>query len=307
MADLIHRETDGVFVISATPFTDDGALDLESADSLVEFYLDRGVSGMTVLGMMGEAPKLSMEEATRFLDRVLSRVNGRVPVIVGVTAPGLDPLRTLSHDAMARGAAGVMVAPPTGLGPETRVGAYFADICTALGPDVPICLQDYPQATGVKLSVETILRLARDHPQIVMLKHEDWPGLTKLSRVRAEADPRLSILTGNGALFLDQEMRRGADGAMTGFAYPEMMVDVVAAGLAGDHDRAADVFDAYLPMIRYEQQAGLGLALRKETLRRRGAIRCAAVRAPGAGLTGADLDDLTRIAGRLEARLKEIG
>ena len=117
----------------------------------------------------------------------------------------------------------------------------------------------------------------------------------------------MSILTGNSALFLAEEMRRGADGAMTGFAYPEMMVQVVDLARAGDHDRAEDVFDAYLPLVRYEQQLGLGLAIRKETLRRRGALRSAHVRAPGPAMSAEDHEDLTRLIGRLERRLKELG
>ena len=310
MTELIHRRSQGVFVIAATPFADDGALDLASADRMVDFYLGTGVDGMTILGIMGEAPKLSGEEAAAFTRRVIGRVGGRVPVVVGVSAAGLGSMRALAREAMAAGAAGVMVAAAQGLGPEDRVRAYFGQVCEALGPDVPVCLQDYPMTTGVKLSVETILRIAAERPEVVMLKHEDWPGLDKLSRVRAGSGvgevPRLSILTGNGALFLPEEMRRGADGAMTGFAYPEMMVRVVEHSLRGEHDRAEDLFDAHLPLVRYEQQLGLGLAIRKETLRRRGAIASAHVRAPGPAMTRADHDDLTRLVARLEKRLEEL-
>ena len=276
----IDRHSAGVFVIAATPFAEDGALDLDSTDRLVDFYLGCGVSGMTILGVMGEAPKLGGDEPLSFARRVLARIDGRVPVVVGVSGAGIDNMARLAHSVMEAGAAGVMVAPQAGLLTEPKQLGYFAQVCAALGPDVPICLQDYPMTTGVQLSVETILRLTSDHPQIVMLKHEDWPGLNKLGRVRAESGvadiPRLSILTGNSALFLPEEMRRGADGAMTGFAYPEMMVQVVELAQAGDHERAADIFDAYLPLVRYEQQLGLGLAIRKETLRRRGAIASAA-------------------------------
>lgn len=310
MTQLIDRDTKGVFVIAATPFAEDGALDLNSTDSLVDFYLEKGASGLTILGIMGEAPKLSSDEAQSFVARVMARVAGRVPVIVGVSAAGLDPLRRLAHASMEAGAAGVMVAPTQGLAPEDKQRGYFAAVCKALGPDVPICLQDYPQTSGVNFSVDTLVKLTADHPQIVMLKHEDWPGLTKLSRMRAETGtdtvPRMSILTGNSALFLPQEMQRGADGAMTGFAYPEMMVQVVDLALAGDHDRAEDIFDAYLPLVRYEQQLGLGLAIRKETLLRRGAIASSKVRAPGPSLTGADQADLTRLVDRLEKRLSEL-
>ena len=310
MADPIHRHSDGVFVIAATPFTDDGALDLDSTDTMVDFYLGTGVSGMTILGIMGEAPKLSSEESTAFARRVIDRIAGRVPVIVGVSAAGIDPMKALTDEVMAAGAAGVMVAPTQGLGPEDRVRGYFAQVCKALGPNVPICLQDYPMTTGVKLSVETILDLTTEHDQIVMLKHEDWPGLNKLSAVREKSGvadvPRLSILTGNSALFLAEEMRRGADGAMTGFAFPEMMVQVVELSRKVEHDRACDIFDAYLPLVRYEQQLGLGLAIRKETLRRRGAIASAKVRSPGPAMTHTDNEELTRLIARLEKRLGEI-
>jgi len=306
----ITRDTRGVYIISATPFDDQGALDLESADRLVDFYLDCGVSGMTILGIMGEANKMAPDEAQRFAEHVLRRVEGRVPVVVGVSSAGLDNMARLTQAVMTAGAGGVMVAPQPGLLTEVKQQSYMAQVCDALGPDVPICFQDYPQANGVQISVETILALTRDHPQIVMLKHEDWPGLSKLSRVRAETGtaetPRMSILTGNSALFLPQEMQRGADGAMTGFAFPEMLVQVVARHHAGDVDGAEDLFDAYLPLVRYEQQLGLGLAIRKEVLRRRGVITSGRVRAPGPSLSAVDHAELTRLMARLDNRLVDL-
>lgn len=311
MAQRIHRTSDGVFIIAATPFAEDGALDLASTDRLIEHYLEAGVAGMTILGIMGEAPKLTAEESQSFARHVLDRVGGRVPVVVGVSGAGLDNMARLSHAVMAAGAAGVMVAPQPGLSTEVRLRGYFAQVCAALGPDVPVCVQDYPQTTGVHFSVETIVGLARDHAQIVMLKHEDWPGLNKLTRVRAEtgtADvPRLSIVVGNAGLFLPQELQRGADGAMTGFAYPEMLVQVVARHKAGDVDGAEDLFDAYLPLVRYEQQLGLGLAIRKEILHRRGVLASARVRAPGPSMTPEDHAELSRLMARLERKLKENG
>jgi len=306
---LIDRNSQGVYIIAATPFTDTGALDMASTDKMVDFYLETGVTGMTILGIMGEAPKMAGEEAVTFARHILNRVDGRVPVIVGVSAAGVDNMARLAHTVMEAGAGGVMVAPQPGMVTEAKLRGYMAQVCAAL-PGVPICFQDYPQTTGVQVSVDTIIGLAVDHPQIVMLKHEDWPGLTKLSQVRARSGtanvPRLSILTGNSALFLAQEMQRGADGAMTGFAYPEMLVQVVARHQSGDIDGAEDLFDAYLPMVRYEQQLGLGLAIRKEVLRRRSVIASAKLRAPGPSLTPTDHDELTRLMARLEKKLKEL-
>lgn len=306
----IDRHSSGVFIIAATPFAPDGALDLASTDRMIDFYLESGVTGITILGIMGEAPKMMGDEAARFARHVLARVAGRVPVVVGVSAAGLDAMAHLTAQVMDAGAGGVMIAPQPGMATEAKLKGYMAQICAAM-PDVPICFQDYPQSSGVQVSVETIIALTVDHPQIVMLKHEDWPGLTKLSRVRAETGtpsvPRLSILTGNSALFLAQEMQRGADGAMTGFAYPEMLVQVVARHQAGDVDGAEDLFDAYLPMVRYEQQLGLGLAIRKEVLHRRGVLACPTVRAPGPSLTGTDHAEISRLMARLDKRLEELG
>ena len=144
---------------------------------------------------------------------------------------------------------------------------------------------------------------------MVMLKHEDWPGLNKISRVRdasAQGLRRVSLLVGNGGLYLPQELARGADGAMTGFAYPEMLVEVVALHHAGEPDKAEDLFDAYLPLVRHEQQPGFGLALRKEVLRRRGVISSARVRSPGPKLNSIDLNELTRLTDRVERNLKDL-
>ena len=308
---LIDNQARGVFVISATPFADDGTLDLDSSRRLTEFYLERGATGLTVLGIMGEATKLTPEESRTFLDTVLDTVAGRVPVVVGVSAPGLVALRDLAISAMDRGAAGVMVAPTPNLRTDEQLMSYYAMVCEALGPDVPVVLQDYPLTLGVQFSVDCLVRIFADNPQIVMLKHEDWPGLAKLDRLRQlEAEGksrRVSILTGNGGLFLPQEMARGADGAMTGYAYPEMLADVVNGVKAGKRDRVEDVFDAHLPLIRMETQPGLGLAIRKEVLLRRGAIASAHVRRPGPKLNPADMAELDRTLARLDRRLAELG
>ena len=146
---MIHRKSNGVFIIAATPFTDSGALDLDSADRMVDFYLEMGVSGMTILGIMGEAPKLTSDESLTFARHILQRVAGRVPVVVGVSGPGLDNMARLTGEVMGAGAAGVMVAPMPSLNTDMKQKGYFAQVCNGLGPDVPICLQDYPQTTGV--------------------------------------------------------------------------------------------------------------------------------------------------------------
>jgi len=302
----------GVYLITVTPFTDSGALDLASTDRMVDFCLDQGVTGLTVLGIMGEATKLTIEESRTFVRQVLARVKGKVPVVVGASAPGFAAMKELTDSVMDLGASGVMVAPPPSVRTDDQILSYFQMVDETLGAQVPWVLQDHPVSTTVQMSTQVILRILKNSPTCVMLKHEDWPGLAKLSAIRAASEKgevkRVSILTGNGGgLFLPEELTRGADGAMTGFAYPEMMVDVVAAHARGDRERAHDLFDAYLPLARYEQQAGVGLAVRKHLFQQRGVIASAFIRKPGPRLSAQDLDDIGLLVRRQEQRLLELG
>ena len=304
---ILDESAKGVYVVSVTPFLENGTLDLESTDRVVEFYLEKGATGLTVLGMMGEAPKLTAGESRQFVERALARVNGRVPVIAGVSAPGFAAMRELSESVMSNGAAGVLVAPEAHLRTDEQICGYYEMVAEILG-DIPFVLQDYPLGTGVRISVNAIRYIIDALPTCVMLKHEDWPGLGKISMLRAASDEgqrRISILAGNGGVFLPEELRRGADGAMTGFAYPEMMVGVWQAHATGDTERAHDLFDAYLPLARYEQQPNLGLAIRKYILAKRGAIACAAQRKPGATLSKLDIADIARLIARQTRRLAE--
>ena len=306
----LNEQAKGVYIIAATPFTDEGAVDLQSIDTLTDFYLGRGVHGFTLLGMMGEAHKLTADESISVVNRVIGRAQGR-QVIVGVSHAGLENVRRLSHEAMIAGASGVMVAPPPGLKGDDGIYNYYAQVFQALGPDIPVVYQDYPQTTGVYLPVSVFERLVDDFRQLVMLKHEDAPGLAKLTKVReGEKRPgrrRVSILVGNGGLYYPQEMRRGADGAMTGFAWPEMLVQVYELFAKGRGEEAEDLFDIYLPLVRHEVQPAIGLALRKEVLFRRGAIKSPRQRAPGSSLTATDKSELDGMIARLERRLAATG
>lgn len=311
MAQRLDETAKGVYIIAATPFTDNGELDLDSAERMTDFYLECGVTGMTILGVMGEAPKLNPQESSDFVARVTKRVNGRVPVIVGVSSAGNRNLGNFTKKVMDMGAAGVMVAPIAGLKNEEQIEGYYDAVVREIG-DTPIVLQDYPQLTNVHMSVSLINRLFARYDSMKVLKHEDVPGLRKLTKVRkADADGsrkrRISILVGNSALHLPQEMRRGADGANTGFAYPEMLVEVVDLFLKGKPEEAEDLYDVYLPIVRHEQQPGLGLAVRKEVLRRRGVIKSAHLRAPGHAMDADEHKELDSLMQRLERKLAAIG
>jgi len=297
----------GVFPIAPTPFDPDGRIDFESLDRLMDHYVAIGADGCTILGILGEAPKLDAAEAIDVVRRCVKRAAG-LPFIVGVSAPGFAAMRGLARAAADAGAAAVMIAPPSSLRTDDQIVTYYAQAVEAIGADIPFVIQDYPLTLSVIMTPGVIKRIVEDNPCCVMLKHEDWPGLEKISGLRGfqrqGAMRPISILTGNGGLFLDFEMERGADGANTGYAFPEMLIDVVRLSREGERDEAHDLFDAHLPLLRYEQQPGVGLAVRKYVMMRRGLLAHDAQRKPGAALTAAARGEVDYLLARLARRDK---
>lgn len=302
---LLSADAKGVFPIVPTPFFEDGAIDYASLDRLMDFYHASGCTGVTVLGQLGEAAKLDAAEALQVASRAVAHSHG-MPVVVGVSAPGFAAMRTLTHEVMALGAAGVMIAPPNTLRTDDQIVAYYRQAVEAIGDDVPFILQDYPLTFSVQMSVDVIRRIVTALPSCVMLKHEDWPGLEKISALRrlaATGEMRdIAILCGNGGLFLNHELERGADGANTGYAFPDMLCDTVRLHAEGRRDEMHDLFDAHLPLLRYEQQPGVGLAVRKYVLARRGLLSHATQRRPASQLTPAAMAEVERLLSRLALR-----
>ncbi|AMO76597.1 MULTISPECIES: dihydrodipicolinate synthase family protein [Pseudomonas] len=295
----------GVYPIAPTPFLENGSVDHASIDRLIDFYLSSGASGITVLGQLGEAAKLEHGESLEVATRMIRRA-GDLPVVVGVTAPGFAAMRALTREVMERGAAGVMIAPPNTLRTDDQIVGYYHQAVEAIGSDVPFVLQDYPLTFSVQMSPGVIRRIVNELDTCVMLKHEDWPGLEKISALRRfEAEGsmrRISILCGNNALFLDQELRRGADGANTGYCFPDMLCEMLATIRAGNIEQGLDLFDAHLPLLRYEQQPGVGLAVRKYVLMRRGLLRSDRQRRPFTPLSEQATEEVETLLARLARR-----
>lgn len=298
----------GVYPIAPTPFLDDGSIDHASIDRMIDFYNECGCTGLTVLGQLGEAPKLDYTESLDIASQVIGRA-GAMPVIVGVSAPGFASMRSLTREVMDRGAAGVMIAPPNTLRTDDQIVTYYTQAVEAIGADVPFVLQDYPLTFSVQMSPNVIRRIVTELPSCLMLKHEDWPGLEKISTLRRfekeGAMRHIAIMVGNNGLFLDYELERGADGANTGYAFPDMLCDVVRLKEQGKRDEAHDLFDAHLPLLRYEQQPGAGLAVRKYVMMKRGIITSAAQRRPASPMSETarlEVDNLLRRLARHDPR-----
>src|SRR6478672_1092840 len=144
-------EAQGVYVIAPTPFHPDGRIDEASIDRMTDFFLQAGVTGMTVLGQLGEAPKMAHDESVGIVKRVIARAS-KIPIVVGVSAPGFAPMRALTHDVMALGAAGVMIAPPHTLRTDDAIVQYYKQAAEAIGADVPFVIQDYPLTFSVQMA-----------------------------------------------------------------------------------------------------------------------------------------------------------
>lgn len=289
---------DGVYSVVPTPFTASGELDLHSLERLVDFIVGLGVEGLLVLGVMGEAPKLLPDERREVVETTIQAAGGRCRVIVGATHPSVVGTRTLASAAEAAGAAAVLVAPPKldrAAGDQAVVDYFSASM---EGVELEAVLQDHPASSSVPLSPELIARIAEEVPQVRSLKLEDPPTAIKVARVRALA-PELKIFGGLGGVFFLEELERGANGTMTGFAFPERLMEVYRAHEAGEHERAAALFFHDLPLIRFEFQEAIGLAVRKQCYVLRGVIDDAHVRAPAAQADSETASELARLLDRL--------
>jgi 4-hydroxy-tetrahydrodipicolinate synthase len=284
-----------VFSVLPTPFDPTGNVDRDSLRRVIDLFIQDGVTGFTALGVTSEVARLSDAERDSVLETVLTHVGGRVPVVAGTTADGLRTCIEYTRRAKAAGAASVMISPPRM--PKINsdaVARHFADVAAAV--DIPIIVQDYPPISGYAMEASLLARIARDVPSARTVKLEDPPTPFKTSRI-LEQTPGLDvrIYGGLGGVFLLEELMAGAAGAMTGFAFPSILVQIVTLFQAGRVDAAADLFYRKVPLMRFEFQDGIGMAIRKEVLRRRGAIATPGIRAPGGLLDAGTLAALDRV------------
>ena len=288
-------QLEGVYSVLPTPFTAAGEVDGDSLRRVVDLFVGAGVNGVTVLGVTGEVARLDDGERQRVLEIVTSHVNGRIGVVAGTTAEGTRTCIGYSRAAKAAGATAVMVSPPRmpKLNSEAVVRHYHA---LADAVDVEIVVQDFPPVSGYAMEPWLLARVAREIPRARTIKLEDPPTPFKTSRILEQATGLdVRIFGGLGGVFLLEELMAGATGAMTGFAYPEILVRIVTLFRAGQVDEAASVFYRSVPLMRFEFQEGIGMAIRKEVLHRRGALTSPATRPPAAALDATTRAALDRV------------
>lgn len=286
----------GVCTIALTPFTDDGEVDLSGIDSLTGHYLSAGVHGITALGIMGEAHKLNDRERGEVAGRYVAAAGGRVPVIVGCSAPATRLAIERAREAEELGAAAVMVAPPNNLKNLDLVYEHYREVAEAAS--VPVVVQDEPVNTGVIMPAEFLARLIDGIPNCRYLKLEEAPTTIKISSLLSRIQGKVDIFGGLGGMYLYEELSRGACGIMTGFAYPQVLAETYRLFTSGEKEEAQRYFFEHLPLIRFEAQLGVGgVGIRKEAFKLQSVISSSHVRAPTSPLdarTLAELEDLVR-------------
>lgn len=267
----------GVHCIAATPFLPDESLDLASIGTLMDYLVAGGCQGALVLGVLGEADRLSDLERDQVLAAALDHAGDTLQISVGITHSSTRVTKARADAAQKAGVAAVMVSPPPGSAAGPVLKEHFKRIAADL--TIPFIVQDHPTSSGVKMPVEFIAALYEFLPPGSVCKLEDPPTPIKMNKLR-ELEPGYQIFGGLGGVSLLHELDAGSAGAMTGFAAVEALVEVVSAYQAGDRDHARAAFERTLPLMVFEAQPGAGVALRKEMLRRRGAIAHGTVRQP---------------------------
>jgi 4-hydroxy-tetrahydrodipicolinate synthase len=290
-SDSAFRFAPGFYAILSTPFRADEALDLGSLARLVDFYVGRGAAGLVALGVMGEETRLDDGERAAVVTAVIEAARGRVPVVAGVSSPSVALTVRRIRRVANLGAQAVMLAPAAGMGPDA-VGDLFH---AAAAEGIPIVLQDHPQSSGVPLPVPLLARLVEELPLVAAIKNEAPPTGVKTARLRAAISRPVTILGGLGGLSLLDELDQGSDGAMTGFAFPEVLVSIIERYRAGDRAGALDMYHRYLPWLLYESTANYSVAIRKAFLKGRGALSEATVRRPGPALDPAMAPRVTEL------------
>jgi 4-hydroxy-tetrahydrodipicolinate synthase len=292
-------ELKGIYPIVPTPFDDDGTLDLASIDRLNTFMLQKGVNGLAVLGALGEGHKLDTDERSQVIERFRSNLPQGIGLVVGVRAAATDLAVRMARTAEKLGADAILLGPLP-VQNDAALSTYYQR-CSA-SVDLPVIVHDYPAATGIFMTPDLIATLFRENQNIKYIKLEDPPTGPKMASVFEKTGHEIKIFGALGGMYAFEELDRGAVGIMTGFAYPELLVELFRRYRADDIAGAATLFYDMLPLNRLEFQPGIGVSIRKQVFVKRGLFKTAHVRHPGQEADATTMAHVYRIVDHLKRR-----
>ena len=242
------NEISGVLPVLAVPFNKDGSLDLESIPRLVEHCINNKANGVVIFGLASELYKLNDSERIQILQKVISSVNSRVPVIVGTEHSGTSAAVARSIEAEKLGASALMLYPPTFIKPdEANVLSYFKAVGSAV--KIPIIIQDAPAWTGVPLPVSLLSRIIREQPNVCYIKLESPPIGDKAKLLKSEG---FKIIAGYGAIHLMEDLTAGIDGFMPGCSLPGIFVEINDLFKSGNVEKARTLYQIVLPLLTFQ-------------------------------------------------------
>ncbi len=302
-AEEMKMRLKGIYPIVPTPFFSSGVVDTESIDKVTSFMAKRGVHGLAVLGALGEGHKLDESERSQVIERYRNALPDGLGLVVGVRAAATDLAVRMAQNASRLGADALLLGPLT-VQNDKALHTYYQKVSDAV--DVPVIVHDFPAATGITMTPELIADIFKTCGSVQYIKLEDPPTGPKMDAVWALTGKDLEIFGALGGMFAFEELDRGAVGIMTGFAYPELLVELYRRYGSGDTDGAAQLFYDILPLIRLEFQPGIGVSLRKNILVSRGVFKSAYVRHPGLQADAKTLEHLFRIVDHIKKRGYEI-
>ena len=265
----------GLWGVLATPFDDDLAVDLASLRNEVAAFAADGCDGLVALGVFGEAASLRADEADAVAGAVASSTD--LPYVLGLSEREPDAVVAQAERLLA-----AVPRPPVAL--MAQIGD--ADPAVAAGSlrrlyeatEIGILVQDYPVVSGVTVTDEQVVAIVSACPFVVGVKSETPPTSVAIAHLASRVN--VPVFGGLGGVGLLDELEAGSAGAMTGFSHPAALAAMLRAHRQGGFDAARQAWAPWLPLANFEGQLRVGLAIRKELLRRRGVIACARVRPP---------------------------
>jgi 4-hydroxy-tetrahydrodipicolinate synthase len=265
----------GLWGVLATPFDDDLSVDLPSLRNEVASFAEDGCDGLVALGVFGEAASLDADEADAVAGTVASSTE--LPYVLGLSER--EPETVI---AQARRLLAAVSRPPVAL--MAQIGDADPAVAAASlrrlyeATEIGILVQDYPVVSGVTVTDEQVVAIVSACPFVVGVKSETPPTSVAIAHLAPRV--RVPVFGGLGGVGLLDELEAGSAGAMTGFSHPAALAAMLQAHRHGGFGAARAAWAPWLPLANFEGQLRVGLAIRKELLRRRGVIACARVRRP---------------------------
>ena len=246
---MIRKRLKGMGVALITPFKEDGSVDYDSLLRLVEYQVQNGIDFLCVLGTTAETPTLTAEEKRKIKSLVIERVNGRVPILLGVGSNCTQTvIDTIKNEDMT-GVDALLIAVPYYNKPSQE-GIYQHYKAIAQSTKLPIVLYNVPGRTGVNMTAATTLRLAHDFDNIVAIK-EASGDISQMDEIIKKKPANFDVISGDDGITFPL-ITLGAVGVISviGNAFPKEFSRMTRLALAGDYNNALTIHHQFTELFK---------------------------------------------------------